>query len=395
MTKFPILAILLFSAALTGCGSKVIHESQPFQAINLNPKVKSGELEQKVNTFFIINDASSSMSKLYQGSAFSGMTGATKFSVSKSLLSGLNHTIPDVPLSSGMRSFGFGQCLDWGYTELNAPVQAYSQSSFTDALNTINCSSGGTPVSHAFTSLSGDLENASGNIAVILLSDGFNYDASPLPAIMELKEKYGDRLCLSTVWVGNEEEAPGKAVLSELANATDCGVSASAESLASGAGMANFVENVFFNAGTPVTTDPDSDGDGVPDSRDKCPDTPKGAKVTKLGCWVFHDVLFDIDSTVVKSMYSPLITNAVEVLKLNPGLTVEIQGHTDDTGTDAYNQGLSERRAMAVKDAITQHGIDGSRLTTVGFGESQPIATNETESGKALNRRVVYKRTDK
>jgi OOP family OmpA-OmpF porin len=82
-------------------------------------------------------------------------------------------------------------------------------------------------------------------------------------------------------------------------------------------------------------------------------------------------------------------------MKINPGLTVEIQGHTDSYGKDAYNQGLSERRAKSVKKELVDQGVNGNRLTTKGFGESQPVESNDTDEGRAYNRRVVYKRTDK
>jgi len=162
--------------------------------------------------------------------------------------------------------------------------------------------------------------------------------------------------------------------------------------------MSDFVKNVFFKAGTPRVADCstlDDDKDGVNNCSDKCPDTPKGAVVDKDGCWAFHGVLFDFDKAEVKSKYHPLIQNAVEVMKLNPGLTVEIQGHTDNYGKDAYNQKLSERRANAVKNELIKQGVNGKRLTTVGFGESQPVESNDTDDGRAYNRRVVYKRTDK
>jgi OOP family OmpA-OmpF porin len=65
-----------------------------------------------------------------------------------------------------------------------------------------------------------------------------------------------------------------------------------------------------------------------------------------------------------------------------------VGGHTDSVGTDAYNQGLSERRAMAVKDYLVGKGVDGSRLSSMGYGESSPVASNDTADGRALNRRV-------
>ncbi len=394
MKKNSLFAATLVSAVLSGCATQAVNDSPSFQAKDLNAKVKSGLLQQKTDTFFVINDSSSSMSDTYEGAGLADLPNATKFSVSKALLNRMNQTLPDVSLSSGLRSFGFGPCLSWRYTELNQAVQSYSQSSFDSALNSLECSSGGTPAPSAFRAAKTDLNTAPGNIALILFSDGNNYDSSPVPALQDLKAQHGDKLCVYTVWVGNEKDKPGLHVLHQLANIGQCGFATTAEAIASSNGMASFVENVFFKGGTPIQTENDSDGDGVVDSKDKCPNTPKGAIVNADGCWAFHGVLFDTDSAKVKSQYAPLFNNAVEVLNLNPGLTVEIQGHTDSIGAASYNQKLSERRANAVKNVLVNRGINGARLTTVGFGESKPVATNHTAEGRAQNRRVVYRRTD-
>jgi outer membrane protein OmpA-like peptidoglycan-associated protein len=135
----------------------------------------------------------------------------------------------------------------------------------------------------------------------------------------------------------------------------------------------------------------DSDGDGVPDYNDQCPDTPKGAKVDPRGCWVIGGVEFDLNRWNIKPMYYPALDDVVKVLKANPGLKVEIQGHTDNTGSAQYNQGLSERRARAVMEYFMKKGIDKSRLTAVGYGLTKPIASNETAEGRAQNRRVELK----
>jgi OOP family OmpA-OmpF porin len=132
----------------------------------------------------------------------------------------------------------------------------------------------------------------------------------------------------------------------------------------------------------------DSDGDGVPDYLDQCPGTPKGAKVDSRGCWVLRNLHFDLDKSEIKPESYPVLDEAVKVLKENPGLRVEIEGHTDSQGSAAYNQGLSERRADAVMRYMTGKGIDSSRLSTKGFGLTRPVADNATAEGRALNRRV-------
>jgi OOP family OmpA-OmpF porin len=138
----------------------------------------------------------------------------------------------------------------------------------------------------------------------------------------------------------------------------------------------------------------DPDGDGVCDPYDKCPGTPPGYRVDADGCpitvSITLDVKFDFDKAVVKPQYRSEVERAASFLAAHPGSTAVVEGHTDSRGSDEYNQRLSERRAAAVRDyLITQFGIDSSRVSAVGYGESRPIATNDTDAGRAQNRRVV------
>ena len=135
----------------------------------------------------------------------------------------------------------------------------------------------------------------------------------------------------------------------------------------------------------------DSDGDGVPDYRDKCPGTPRGALVDKDGCWTIGDTLFDFDKYNIKAKYHSVLNQVVTVFEKNPSLKVEIEGHTDNFGTRAYNQKLSKRRAMAVRNYLVKSGIDKKRLSAVGYDFSRPRASNETAEGRALNRRVQFR----
>jgi OOP family OmpA-OmpF porin len=326
------------------------------------------------------------MSNTYQGDV-----AGTKLDAEKDLLNKFNKTIPTISLNSGLRSFGFGPCLSWSSSVLNQPLQKYSQAGFNDAITSLSCSSGGTPLADALSTTAQDISAAPGNIALIVFSDGKD-DSSPVPAAAELKTQHGDKLCIYTVWVGNENDTIGQANLSQIASASSCGFATTAANISSPAGMNEFVKNVFLKAGTPAAAPSlDNDQDGVIDQKDKCLDSPKGAIVDKDGCWAFHGVLFDFDSDKIKSTNDPLIANAVLVLKQNPQLSIEIQGHTDSHGKDAYNQKLSERRALAVKNELIRQGVASSRLSTSGFGESTPVDSNETDAGRAYNRRVAYK----
>jgi outer membrane protein OmpA-like peptidoglycan-associated protein len=99
-------------------------------------------------------------------------------------------------------------------------------------------------------------------------------------------------------------------------------------------------------------------------------------------------ILFDVDQSTLKPAARTNVESLAASLKKNPGTNILIVGHTDATGTDAYNYRLSERRAAAVKSYAQAQGISGSRLTTEGRGETEPIADNTTEAGRSQNRRV-------
>ena len=102
-------------------------------------------------------------------------------------------------------------------------------------------------------------------------------------------------------------------------------------------------------------------------------------------------VLFEFGQADIKAAFYPLLDEGAEILKRNPTMKIEIQGHTDNVGSEAFNQRLSENRANAVKEYLISKGISADRLKAVGYGESNPIAPNDTEEGRAMNRRVGMK----
>ena len=140
----------------------------------------------------------------------------------------------------------------------------------------------------------------------------------------------------------------------------------------------------------------DSDGDGVPDYLDKCPGTPAGAKVDSDGCEIVGDIVinvtadhFDFDSAELKPAMQAELDSVASRVKASPGgETLHVIGHTDSTGPEGYNQGLSERRAAAAADYLMGQGVASDRISTSGRGESEPVAHNATRDGRAMNRRV-------
>jgi len=152
------------------------------------------------------------------------------------------------------------------------------------------------------------------------------------------------------------------------------------------------------NDGCPIT---DRDNDGVPDATDRCPDEP--GPVSNQGCPEIKEEVMQKTAAIAKSIYFDLnssklqrrsygpLDELVQILKDNPTYKIAIESHTDNSGTNEYNQKLSNNRSASVMKYLVNKGIDASRLTATGFGEEKPIATNDTKEGKSLNRRSELK----
>ena len=141
----------------------------------------------------------------------------------------------------------------------------------------------------------------------------------------------------------------------------------------------------------------DSDGDGVTDNLDQCPNTPRGVAVDARGCpqvgeriLRLEGIKFALDSAEVSADSRSILDQAVQTLRNNAVVRVRVEGHADSRGADQYNQRLSERRAQAVVDYLTTQGIPRDRMDPMGFGESMPVAPNDTEENMARNRRVDF-----
>ncbi len=142
----------------------------------------------------------------------------------------------------------------------------------------------------------------------------------------------------------------------------------------------------------------DSDADGVCDSRDRCADTPAGEAVLPNGCHLdgvsalrLEGVFFEFDKAVLTAESVATLDAAIAVIKASGAPRLEVAGHTDSLGDDDYNMTLSQRRAIAVQNYFIEHGIDEERLQARGYGKSQPSSDNDSDAGRAKNRRVELK----
>jgi OOP family OmpA-OmpF porin len=405
--RFSMYVFLaLFIAIVVGCATT--QTMAPFTPPDYAGRIAGGEYYNKVDNFEVMFDASSSMQDAYHGKSY---TGYDKFAVEKELVGRFNQSVPPIALKGALRSFGNEPCT--AVTRLDFGVDSYSKDVFAKGLDAIKCASGDTPLNVGLDAAAGDFKPLEGQIALIIFSDGVSISGKALVSVNNLKSLYGDRLCIYTVQVGADPE--GTEFLKRAADAGKCGFATHADNISSGEGMADFVGKVFLNR------DKDGDGDGVWDRFDKCPDTAKGEPVDKNGCplpkpvkaevekpvvsphrhhnipvgakldkrgsWTL-DIKFDYAKSVIKPKYFKDINQAAGVLKKNPTVKIDIQGHTDNKGSDKYNMKLSLRRANAVKTYFIKKGIKKTRMTTTGYGPSRPVASNDTEAGRAENRRI-------
>jgi OOP family OmpA-OmpF porin len=139
----------------------------------------------------------------------------------------------------------------------------------------------------------------------------------------------------------------------------------------------------------------DSDGDGVFDGLDQCPNTIQGALVDSVGCgYQLTGAHYQFDSDELNSDAKGILDEVADRLGQATGVSITIEGYTDSRGDDDYNLGLSQRRADSAGDYLVSRGVAGSRISTIGMGEKQPVASNDTDEGRAANRRVVLKVDD-
>ncbi len=141
---------------------------------------------------------------------------------------------------------------------------------------------------------------------------------------------------------------------------------------------------------------PDADGDGLADKDDKCPAVAgpasnNGCPEYPLSMLVDYDINFDLEKYNIDATDVQRLSTVIKVLLANSDANISIEGHADNTGEESFNNPLSNNRASSIKDYLVNVGIDAGRLSTKAFGESMPKASNDTEEGRAINRRVEFK----
>lgn len=379
---WSFVAGVILIGSLTGCAKQQTYPPGAYQPLQANLSSYS----QKVDTFVVVLDTASSMERTFEK--------RHEAERAQEILSRMNRMIPPLDYRAALLEFSSGSCVGCEEALVLYGPAPYQRDEFAAALagfKTVGAesrarrTSGGTEASRAI------LQGDPGRVALIFISDAENIlHGRAFKAVQKLQGVLGNRLCIYPIQV--DRDCDGRTVMDALVKVGGCGFAVNADDISSPDAMADYVKKVFLApAASPVAAAPaatvlDSDGDGVPDSRDKCPNTPKGVKVNADGCWELRSVYFDSDQAVIKDIR--VLEEAVPVLKANPKFTGEAQGHTDSTASAEHNQKLSEARAGAVRDYFIRQGIAPERIRAKGFGEANPVAPNDTVEGRAMNRRV-------
>jgi OOP family OmpA-OmpF porin len=350
---------------------------------DLQAKVAAGQLVQKVDAFAVIFDSTLSMNEIYKNN--------TKLNQEKALVLLFNETIPNLQLTAAAREFGqftfFGDATS---RSLFGPVN-YTKSALPQAIAPIKMGKGFSPLDAGIDGVSADLRSQPGRIAVIAFSDGEDMEKfTPVDSAKRMKAAYGDRICIYTVHLG--DNAGGRKLLQDVADASQCGFMVTGESVSNPAGMAAFVEKVFLEPKKEPAIAIAPPPPPPPPMEEMKKEAEAATEVEKAIVEKGRATLlveFDFDKAVVKPKYDQEIEKLANVMKKYPDLDIVVEGHTDNIGTKQYNERLSQRRADAIREVmVKKFGIDAARIKAKGYGLSNPIASNATKAGRQQNRRV-------
>lgn len=334
---------------------------------------------RKVDNFIFLVDTSGSMGGTYMYSQNAKIADAVN------ILEGINKAIPELGYLGGLSTVAPAQSI--------ADVAGYERGTYGAAIAKIPVKLGNrsTPIGDGLNALEPALRTLVGRTAVILVSDGQeNESTAPVKVAKELADKYG--VCFHVIGFADPINGGQKTLDGIAAINPACTVAVTGQQMQDQAALEKFVRDVFYDV-TGAEVDGDDDQDGVLNSKDKCPDTPRDLAVDADGCPIpvkmKLKVNFDFDKADVKPMYHQELADFAEFAKQYPGVDIEISGHTDGKGTPAYNMKLSQRRASSVREYLIQKfGMKAARLSAVGYGLTQPVADNNTDEGRAENRRI-------
>jgi OOP family OmpA-OmpF porin len=340
-------------AALAACGSApytpVATQAEPIDVTAYAPKVDS---------FVVLLDTSGSMKNDDEG--------RPKIYSAEDFVASFNNAVPPLDFKAGMVTYGKGStgtCIGYGVATTIYGLAPYNATNFGNALGAIECAASTTPIAAAIDSTAGMLVEEMGPIAVIIVSDfNWNDPAAVEVAVANLKAQHGNNVCLHTVKVG--DDTVGAEIISSITDVAGCDSAVRSGDFSSGAAISNYVVRTLL---APL-------------------DIPLQYEKHVISALT----LFDFNKTFLKEQGKAELLNLAALIR-SQGASVgdiDVIGHTDSVGSDAYNQGLSVRRAAVVQNYLVRVGVDSGLIDVMGMGKRQPVASNETAEGRAKNRRV-------
>lgn len=370
-SKFmQICVTALLAVGLAGC----VGLSPTPQPLTFTPEgFPTGKYTAKADNYQILMDASQTMAN----------QGQVDFVTAKNFTNAVNWSLPgDFPATLGLRTFGHSEQQSKEETVLAAPMAKYSRDAVKKGLDGVKVAGGNSPLGAAIDAAAADFEKAGGTSVMVIVSDGTqNNMDNAVGAAKNAKAKLGDKLCIYTVFVG--DDMAGKKVLADVAAAGGCGSAVAAADLTDQKALSAFVEKVFLKekpAAAPAAAPAPA----------PAPAPVAAAAPEQCTGVITANLTFDFDKATIKDDMIPVLQEVKKIMAECTAVTYKVAGHTCSIGTDEYNQKLSERRAASVLDWLTSNGVAAGRLESVGYGEGSPKYDNKTLDGRKLNRRVEF-----
>jgi len=319
----------------------------------------SAKKVKQVDNFILFVDHSGSMGMTHNG------LGEKKIELAIQTIQAMNKAIPDLDYNSAVFTFA--------PFEAQCPPKAYNKATVDAAATSIDTEfeifNRSTPMGAGLADVAPVIASMPGKTALVIFTDGnSNIGADPVGVAQDLYKTYGDTLCVHVVSFA--DSAAGETIINGIRAAFPCSVAADAATLMNAGAMDQYAEQVFYDV---VADEP----------------APAPVVVTPMAKEVVSfNLNFGFDKYKIIDEMVPVLEQAKMILEEDPSAMYEVSGYTDSTGAEAYNQGLSERRANSVVEWLTANGIDASRLEAKGYGEIDPKYDNSTKEGRRLNRRV-------
>ena len=349
------IGIALISALALGCSAKQLPSEAPLSVSPLQFQADEVRLPDQV---IVITDASGTM---YEHKTFPQAKALTQTFIAAMPAASAPAARPG-GYSAGLISFGGDERISAALAPFNRASLANTASTYR-LLGELGGFGGRTPYRNVLAESRIQLAGKSAVAALVIFSDGIpDSEERTMVSARALVESYNGSVCIHTVQTGDDPD--GAAFLDRLSRLTGCGSARSAESIRDSGAFMQFTRQVFS-------------GRGAPPRIDAC-----------TGVIRLRGVEFAFDSAELVGASSVVLDVAVDSLKECPNVPVRVEGHTDWIGNDDYNQRLGLRRAQAVRQYLVDRGVGSRRISAKSFGESRPIATNETDEGRTLNRRV-------